>query len=129
MLFPLCCTIGLDSECYKEMVSQHAGFAGGGGGGVPMMRAMVGSEQSLEILWQERYQKEQDKLKEEWEKAQKEVEEEERRYYEEVGKSQEGTGPRGPRFSKAIDAFVSVVCVYLWLWLIIFPHRRAHQPL
>lgn len=33
---------------------------------------------------QERYQKEQDKLKEEWEKAQKEVEEEERRYYEEV---------------------------------------------
>lgn len=37
---------------------------------------------------QERYQKEQDKLKEEWEKAQKEVEEEERRYYEEVRSSQ-----------------------------------------
>ncbi|KAL8207477.1 UNVERIFIED_CONTAM: hypothetical protein K2H54_056921, partial [Gekko kuhli] len=34
-------------------------------------------------ILKERYQKEQDKLKEEWERAQKEVEEEERRYYEE----------------------------------------------
>ncbi|XP_036920145.1 LIM and calponin homology domains-containing protein 1 isoform X9 [Sturnira hondurensis] len=39
----------------------------------------------------ERYQKEQDKLKEEWEKAQKEVEEEERRYYEEERKIIEDT--------------------------------------
>lgn len=82
-------------------------------GDVPMMHATVGSEQSLEILWQERYQKEQDKLKEEWEKAQKEVEEEERRYYEEVGNSPEGTGPRGLSFSKAINVFMSVVCVYM----------------
>uniref|UniRef100_A0A8B9NLG2 LIM and calponin homology domains 1 n=1 Tax=Accipiter nisus TaxID=211598 RepID=A0A8B9NLG2_9AVES len=39
----------------------------------------------------EKYQKEQDKLKEEWEKAQREVEEEERRYYEEERKIIEDT--------------------------------------
>ncbi|XP_010074882.1 PREDICTED: LIM and calponin homology domains-containing protein 1-like, partial [Pterocles gutturalis] len=40
---------------------------------------------------EEKYQKEQDKLKEEWEKAQREVEEEERRYYEEERKIIEDT--------------------------------------
>ncbi|XP_058402954.1 LIM and calponin homology domains-containing protein 1 isoform X11 [Diceros bicornis minor] len=49
-----------------------------------------GSEKSP-LTTPERYQKEQDKLKEEWEKAQKEVEEEERRYYEEERKIIEDT--------------------------------------
>uniref|UniRef100_A0A8C8WCL7 LIM and calponin homology domains 1 n=1 Tax=Panthera leo TaxID=9689 RepID=A0A8C8WCL7_PANLE len=45
----------------------------------------------LVLSQKERYQKEQNKLKEEWEKAQKEVEEEERRYYEEERKIIEDT--------------------------------------
>ncbi|XP_057165646.1 LIM and calponin homology domains-containing protein 1 isoform X28 [Ursus arctos] len=49
-----------------------------------------GSEKSP-VTTPERYQKEQNKLKEEWEKAQKEVEEEERRYYEEERKIIEDT--------------------------------------
>lgn len=44
---------------------------------------------NLPAFVQEKYQKEQYKLKEEWEKAQREVEEEERRYYEEVQGSKE----------------------------------------
>ncbi|XP_044768673.1 LIM and calponin homology domains-containing protein 1 isoform X11 [Neomonachus schauinslandi] len=50
----------------------------------------LGSEKSP-VTTPERYQKEQNKLKEEWEKAQKEVEEEERRYYEEERKIIEDT--------------------------------------
>ncbi|KAM8803906.1 LIM and calponin homology domains-containing protein 1 isoform 11-T11 [Rhynchonycteris naso] len=49
------------------------------------------SSEKSPITTPERYQKEQDKLKEEWEKAQKEVEEEERRYYEEERKIIEDT--------------------------------------
>uniref|UniRef100_A0A2K6GII5 LIM and calponin homology domains 1 n=1 Tax=Propithecus coquereli TaxID=379532 RepID=A0A2K6GII5_PROCO len=45
----------------------------------------------LVLSQKERYQKEQDKLKEEWEKARKEVEEEGRRYYEEERKIIEDT--------------------------------------
>uniref|UniRef100_A0A8C0MVE8 LIM and calponin homology domains 1 n=2 Tax=Canis lupus familiaris TaxID=9615 RepID=A0A8C0MVE8_CANLF len=55
----------------------------------------LGNEMSgkveLVLSQKERYQKEQNKLKEEWEKAQKEVEEEERRYYEEERKIIEDT--------------------------------------
>ncbi|KAI5945922.1 LIM and calponin homology domains-containing protein 1 [Manis javanica] len=49
------------------------------------------SSEKSPVTTPERYQKEQDKLKEEWEKAQKEVEEEERRYYEEERKIIEDT--------------------------------------
>ncbi|XP_016863385.1 LIM and calponin homology domains-containing protein 1 isoform X15 [Homo sapiens] len=49
------------------------------------------SSEKSPVMTPERYQKEQDKLKEEWEKAQKEVEEEERRYYEEERKIIEDT--------------------------------------
>ncbi|XP_023387995.1 LIM and calponin homology domains-containing protein 1 isoform X14 [Pteropus vampyrus] len=49
------------------------------------------SNEKSPVTTPERYQKEQNKLKEEWEKAQKEVEEEERRYYEEERKIIEDT--------------------------------------
>ncbi|XP_066241142.1 LIM and calponin homology domains-containing protein 1 isoform X14 [Saccopteryx leptura] len=60
---------------------------------LPNLNSQVDSPSSEKspITTPERYQKEQDKLKEEWEKAQKEVEEEERRYYEEERKIIEDT--------------------------------------
>ncbi|XP_034814401.2 LIM and calponin homology domains-containing protein 1 isoform X7 [Pan paniscus] len=60
---------------------------------LPNLNSQVDSPSSEKspVTTPERYQKEQDKLKEEWEKAQKEVEEEERRYYEEERKIIEDT--------------------------------------
>ncbi|XP_024309706.1 LIM and calponin homology domains-containing protein 1 isoform X33 [Homo sapiens] len=60
---------------------------------LPNLNSQVDSPSSEKspVMTPERYQKEQDKLKEEWEKAQKEVEEEERRYYEEERKIIEDT--------------------------------------
>ncbi|XP_077877370.1 LIM and calponin homology domains-containing protein 1 isoform X12 [Ictidomys tridecemlineatus] len=60
---------------------------------LPNLNSQVDSPSSEKspLTTPERYQKEQDKLKEEWEKAQKEVEEEERRYYEEERKIIEDT--------------------------------------
>ncbi|XP_055102640.1 LIM and calponin homology domains-containing protein 1 isoform X11 [Symphalangus syndactylus] len=60
---------------------------------LPNLSSQVDSPSSEKspVTTPERYQKEQDKLKEEWEKAQKEVEEEERRYYEEERKIIEDT--------------------------------------
>ncbi|XP_036083869.1 LIM and calponin homology domains-containing protein 1 isoform X10 [Rousettus aegyptiacus] len=60
---------------------------------LPNLNSQVDSPSSEKspVTTPERYQKEQNKLKEEWEKAQKEVEEEERRYYEEERKIIEDT--------------------------------------
>lgn len=96
------------------------------GGGVSQWRRQWSiQELSVQILWQERYQKEQNKLKEEWEKAQKEVEEEERRYYEEVGNSQEGIWLVVLIPQRLSALFLSVVDVCTWPCLILLTHLRA----